>query len=243
MSEERDPSAPSLEPPSLFGRKRRKASSKPVQKVERVEPAEPVEPLVPVESVTVERAAPVEPPARVVASGPVESSAVADPDTIFDDTSVPTRSAAPDASALTPPPAPEAPEEPGPPREPWLTARPAAAATGLVVGGLIVAATAGSQRLCTAVKGTSSCGDQGFFLLVAILAAAVLLGAALLRLAQVAEPGSTSFLAVGLLSVATLLFLVGSIFQWWMIIVIPLVSVSTFLLSHWVATTYIDPMS
>ena len=69
----------------------------------------------------------------------------------------------------------------------------------------------------------------------------VLVGAALLRAARVPEPGSTSFLAVGLLSVVALLFLVGSIFQWWMVIVIPLVSVATFLLSHWVTTTYIDP--
>jgi hypothetical protein len=122
-----------------------------------------------------------------------------------------------------------------------LTDRLAAAVTGLVAGGLIVAATAGSLRICTEVKGTSSCGDQGFFLLVAILAVAVLVGTVLLRVSHVAEPGSTSFLAVGLLSVATLLFLVGSIFQWWMAIVIPLVSVATFLLSHWVTSTYIDP--
>ena len=69
----------------------------------------------------------------------------------------------------------------------------------------------------------------------------MLIGAALLRFAQVPEPGSTSFLAVGLLSVAALLFLVGSIFQWWMVIVIPLVSMATFLLSHWVTSTYVDP--
>ena len=75
---------------------------------------------------------------------------------------------------------------------------------------------------------------------MAILAVAVLIGTALLRLAQVPEPGSTSFLAVGLLSVATLLFLVGSIFQWWMVIVIPLVSMATFLLAHWVTSTYVD---
>ena len=142
---------------------------------------------------------------------------------------------------MTPPPAPEAPREPGPPREPWLTGRPAAILTGLVVGGLLVAATAGSLRICTAVKGTSSCGDQGFFLLIAILAVAVVVGTALLRLAHVPEPGSTSFLAVGLLSVATLLFLVGSIFQWWMAIVIPLVSMATFIASHWVTSTYVDP--
>jgi hypothetical protein len=145
------------------------------------------------------------------------------------------------ASPLTPPPAPPVPDEPRPPREPWLGGRPAAVLTGLVVGALIVGATAGSLRLCTEVKGTSSCGGPGFFLLVAILVVAVLIGTGLLRLAHVSEPGSTSFLAVGLLSVVALLFLVGSIFEWWMIIVIPLVSVATFLLSHWVTSTYIDP--
>ena len=73
--------------------------------------------------------------------------------------------------------------------------------TALVVGLLIVGATAGSMRICTEIKGTSSCGGQGLLLLVAILVVSVLLGAALLRAAQVPEPGSTSFLAVGLLSV------------------------------------------
>ena len=76
---------------------------------------------------------------------------------------------------------------------------------------------------------------------MAILIVAVLVGAGLLRASRVPEPGSTSFLAVGLLSVAALLFLVGQLFEWWMILVIPIVSVSTFLLSHWVTTTYIDP--
>ena len=131
--------------------------------------------------------------------------------------------------------------EPVSPREPWLEGRPAAALTGLLVGALVVAATAGSLRLCTAVQGTSSCGGAGLFLLVAIMVVAVLLGTALLAAAAVPQPGSTSFLAVGLLSVATLLFLVGSIFEWWMVLVVPLVSVATFLLSHWVTTRYIEP--
>ena len=78
-------------------------------------------------------------------------------------------------------------------------------------------------------------------MLVAILVVAILVGAALLRAAQVPEAGSTSFLAVGLLSVVALLFLIGQLFAWWMIIVIPIVSVATFLLSHWVTTTYADP--
>ena len=38
------------------------------------------------------------------------------------------------------------------------------------------------------------------------------------------DPGSTSFLAVGLLAVVALLFLVDVLFDWWMIIVIPVVS-------------------
>jgi hypothetical protein len=199
MSEDRDRGAPSLEAPSLFGRKRRKASTAPVEATE-----------------------------------PVDSDSHADPDTIFDDTSEPTPDPAPTQVEATP-------TEPKTPRAPWLAGRPAAILTGLVVGGLLVAATAGSLRICTEIKGTSSCGGQGFFLLLVILIVSVLIGAALLRAAHVPEPGATSFLAVGLLSVVTLLFLVGSIFQWWMAIVIPLVSVVTFLLSHWVTATFIDP--
>jgi len=200
MAEERD--SPSLEPPSLFGRKRK--------------PSTP----------------PQAPPPAGAGAGPVVDDS---PTTIFDDTSEPT----PD---IDPGPAPdEVAALPRTPREPWLRGRPAAVVTGLLVGALIVAATAGSLRICTKVKGTSSCGDQGFFLLVAILVVAVVFGTVVLRLAHVPEPGSISFLAVGLLSVVTLLFLVDAIFEWWMVIAIPLVSVATFLLSHWVATTYIEP--
>jgi hypothetical protein len=225
MSEDRDRDAPSLEAPSLFGRKRRKASAAPAEPAEPVEPVEAAEPV-----------GPVEPPEPVVPAEPIEPEEPVDdgPDTIFDDTSEPTPDAAPTQ-------VPAAPKEPRPPRGPWLTGRPAVIVTALVVGLLIVAATAGSMRICTEIKGTSSCGGQGLLLLVAILVVSVLLGAAMLRAARVPEPGSTTFLAVGLLSVVTLLFLVGSIFEWWMAIVIPLVSVATFLLSHWVTVTFIDP--
>jgi hypothetical protein len=133
------------------------------------------------------------------------------------------------------------PTPPQEPRAPWLSGRPAAVLAGLLVGALVVGATAASLRLCTEIKGTSSCGNPGFFLLLAILVVAVLVGSALLKVAHVPEPTSTSFLAVGLMSVFALLFLVGQLFAWWMIIVIPLVSVVTFLVSHWVTTTYIEP--
>ena len=265
MAEEPDKGAPSLEPPSLFRRRKKAAPPEPPapqepepeppaarepapepepepepepwtpQVSQPVSPQEPEpEPVPEPAAETVPEPVAVEPVAvEPVAVEPVPAVAVDEtPTTIFDDTSEPT----PDL----PPAEPAEPAEPRPPRKPWLTGRPAAAITGLLVGALIVAATSGSLRLCTALKGTSSCGGPGFFLLVAILVVAVLVGAAMLRSARVPEPGSTSFLAVGLLSVVALLFLVGSIFQWWMAIVIPLVSMATFLLSHWVTTTYID---
>jgi hypothetical protein len=238
MAEDPDKDAPSLEPPSLFGRKKKTPKApKAARPTRHAEPAEPA------------AAAPTEPDTLVSPRVDTRVDAPADPSvdaplapddgpsTIFDDTSEPTPDPDPVPAAVQV----AAPRESKPPREPWLAGRPAAIVTGLLVGAAIVAATAGSLRICTKVKGTSSCGGPGFFLLVAILIVAVLLGAAMLRAAAVPEPGSTSFLAVGLLSVVTLLFLVGSIFQWWMIIVIPLVSVATFLLSHWVTTTYIDP--
>jgi hypothetical protein len=243
MAQDRDKDAPSLEPPSLFGRKKKRTPRPaPVEPVEPVEPAPEtaVEPTVePAVEPAVEAAAP---PAAEPVVPTLEPPSDDSPTTILDDVSEPTPGPAPEpvpASAG----APTAPQErpPRPPRQPWLLGRPAAAMTGLLVGALIVAATAGSLRICTAAKGTSSCGGPGFFLLLAILLVAVLVGAALLKAAAVPQPGSTSFLAVGLLSVVALLFLVGSIFEWWMIIVVPIVSVATFLLSHWVTTTYIEP--
>jgi hypothetical protein len=89
-------------------------------------------------------------------------------------------------------------------------------------------------RLCEVVRGTSSCGDPGFLLLVAILVAMVLLGRTLLRVWGLPDPGSTSFLGVGLLAVMVLLFLVPSIFSWWMALVVPAVTAATFALAHWV---------
>ena len=187
MAEDRDRDAPSLEPPSLFGRKRRKvAADRPTRE-------------------------PVDPRADPSTGRPVDPAEPADPDTIFDDTTEPTPAA---VSPLTPPPAPE------PPRRAqadhassWLTGRPAAILTGLIVGGLIVAATAGSLRICTEVKGTSSCGGQGFFLLMAILAVAVLLGAALLRFAQVSRAGQHQLPGRRAAQRGALLFLVESIFS------------------------------
>jgi hypothetical protein len=129
------------------------------------------------------------------------------------------------------------------PRKPLrvgLGAVPGAGLTGVLVGLATVGLTWGSLRLCELVRGASSCGGVGLFVLLLILIAMIFLGAGLLRMFRVSDPGSTSFLAIGLLTVVALLFLVDLLFNWWMIIVIPCVTLLTYTLSSWVTTSFVD---
>ena len=187
-------------------------------------PPEPAEPVAETEQTVVLEPTPAAAPAPV--SAPATPAAAP-------------RTPAPVAAA----PAPTAPAAPKPPRAPLsIDGRVAAGVTGLVVGLLVVLLTAGSLRLCESVRGVSTCGGgPGFVLLVAVMVAMVLLGGTLLRLARVPDPMSTSFLAVGLTCVLSLLFLVDVLDEWWMVVVIPVVTVATFLLSHWVTTSVIEP--
>ena len=119
----------------------------------------------------------------------------------------------------------------------WL----AALLTGSVVGLVLVGLTAGSLHLCTAMRGTDSCGKPGLLLLLAITAAVILLGSLLLRLAGVGPHGSSSFLGVGLLVVLILLALLPVLDEWWVVIVVPVVSALSFYASWWMTTTYSQP--
>jgi hypothetical protein len=127
------------------------------------------------------------------------------------------------------------------PSLPTIGAMPATLLTGAVVGLLMVVLTWGALHLCEVFRGTSTCGDSGFFLLLAILVVAVLAGSAMLRAFGVPDPGSTSFLGVGLVSVVALLFLGDQLFEWWMVVAIPVVAVAAFALSHWVTTAFVEP--
>jgi hypothetical protein len=144
--------------------------------------------------------------------------------------------------ARTEPKPPEAPAEraPRPVRsEPVVPGRVAAALTGLIVGALGGVATYGAMEGCEAVRGVSTCGGApGFFILVAILALMVLLGAGLLKVFRVDAPGSTSFLAVGVVAVVAMLVLLDVIFSAAMFVVIPALSALAFLLAHWVTTRF-----
>lgn len=117
----------------------------------------------------------------------------------------------------------------------------AALASGALVGLFLVGLTVGSLHLCTALRGTDSCGKPGILILLAITAVAILLGSVQLRLTGVAAHGSTSFLGVGLLVVLILLALLPVLDERWVVIVIPAIAMLTFLASWWLTTTYAEP--
>ncbi|WP_395656644.1 hypothetical protein [Nocardioides sp.] len=145
--------------------------------------------------------------------------------------------APPPASALEPPPAParRARRERGP------GGTLAAVVSGLVVGLGIVGLTWASLRSCEGVQGTSSCGGAGYPLLALILVIMVFVGALLLRLARVVDPGTTSFLGVGLAVVVALLVLVDHLLDRSMVLVVPAICAGAFALAHWVTSTFIEP--
>jgi hypothetical protein len=66
------------------------------------------------------------------------------------------------------------------------------------------------------------------------------LGGWLLRGFGARDPGSTSFLAVGLLAVVAMLFLIEVLTSVWMVVVIPLVAAGTYASSHWVTTALVE---
>jgi hypothetical protein len=143
---------------------------------------------------------------------------------------------------------PDAPEEPAPGVRkasrvgslPAIGGQAAAIVTGLVVGALLVGLVWGSLRLCEVVRGTSSCGQPGFLVLLAILVLLVLVGRSLLKGFGVDDAGSTSFLGVGVVAVVVLLFLSGQLFEWWTALVVPAAAAVSFALAHWVSTAFVE---
>jgi hypothetical protein len=244
--EERGTDGPSLELPSLsFGRKRRK-------KAAQAAPEPPAPPAPEPEP---------EPSPRATRPPAPELPEPTPPPLFADEVDAPATEPEPEAAAPAPVTsvAPQAPKPPAAsaatrsapqrpakqPRRrrrftlPALGGALAAVVTGILVGVITVGLTWASLRVCEAVRGTSSCGGPGYLLLLGIMVAMILLGTALLRAWGVADPGSTSTLAVGLLAVLVMLFLVGVLFHWWMILVIPACSALTFAAAHWVASTFV----
>ena len=226
---------PSLELPKLGLRRRKKSPA----------PAPPPPPA----DDTVVDAAPVEQTAPLPvtpAPPPPPAPELVEPPPLFVDEVEPVVAVEPTRPVIVDETAPEVEPEPEPaPREKKVRAAPpgmvVAVLTGLVVGLGMVGLTWASLKLCETVQGTSSCGGTGYPLLAAILVLMVVAGTVLLKLGRVAEPGSTSFLAVGLTAVLALLFLVDSLLDTAMIVVIPVISAGAYAASHWVTRTFIEP--
>ena len=206
---------PSLEMPSFSLRRRKKAP-----------PTEPIasEPAAVPEPEAVPEPAPPATPAE-----PVRPAAAARP------VEAPT--------AVVPVVASEPEPEPRPRRElPTiaLAGLPAAAVTGVVIGALAMLLTWLATSACDVVRGTSSCGGgPGLLILAAVLVVLAWAGSLLLRLFGVADAGSTSILAVGILTVLVLVFLLGSIDEWWMVVALPVAAVVAFCASWWVTTSVV----
>jgi hypothetical protein len=123
---------------------------------------------------------------------------------------------------------------------PALAALPAALLTGAVVGLLGSGLVWLALRGCSSVRGTSSCGNPGFLLVLAIFVVMVVAGRALLGLLRVPDAGSTAFLAVALVAVLCLLF-VDRLDSTLGVAVMVAVGVLAFGLAQWVTSTFTEP--
>ena len=117
-------------------------------------------------------------------------------------------------------------------------------AAALLTGALVGLVTAGlvwlGLRGCSGLRGTSSCGDPGFLVLLAIVVVMVLAGRFALATLRVPDAGSTAFLGLALLAVLALLFVddLGSVVG---AVVLALVGAATFGLAQWVTATFTEP--
>ena len=122
-----------------------------------------------------------------------------------------------------------------------LSGLPAAMVTGVVVGGLAVLLAWLAGLGCSAVRGTSSCGGAaGLPILLVALVLLAWAGAVLLRFLAGGDAGSTSLLAVGILAVLVMVFLLGSLDEWWSAVAVPGASLVAYAASWWVTTSVGD---
>lgn len=117
----------------------------------------------------------------------------------------------------------------------------AAMVTGLVCGLITVLLAKGASAGCETIRDVNSCGGALELLsLVAILAIEVLVGANLLKAWKIADPFSTSFLGVGLVAMVSMLFFMDVIVSSRMLVVIPLITAVSFLVSWWVTVRFVE---
>ncbi|TQL70709.1 hypothetical protein FB381_4649 [Nocardioides albertanoniae] len=116
----------------------------------------------------------------------------------------------------------------------------AAVMIGAIVGAFMALAVWFSGTVSQWTRGTSSLGDSGAFVLIAVFALAIVVGGYLLRLASARSPFTISFLGSALVAVLSMLFLTELFNYAWGVIVVVFLTAAAYALAHWVTTNYID---
>lgn len=215
---------PSLELPSLFGGRRKRAPKKTPAAPGEPPPAQTEEPAATREPV---RREPVRASNRVTAEEPVVTGT--------DQTAV-VPVVEPSSSAPA--------QKKKEPRElPELAAGTAALLIGAAMGLLGCVLTYLGLKGCELVTGTDSCGGPGLLVLVLIVVAMIVLGAVLLRMFKVPEAANLSFLGVSIMLVLALVFLIDHLYAGWMFIAIPVLTALSFSVAAWVTSRYTDDES
>ena len=111
---------------------------------------------------------------------------------------------------------------------------------GAIVGAFMALAVWFSGTVSQWTRGTSSLGDSGALILIAVFALAVVVGGYLLRLASARSPFTISFLGSALVAVLSMLFLTELFNHAWGVIVVVFLTAAAYALAHWVTTNYID---
>ena len=138
--------------------------------------------------------------------------------------------------------APKQPKEPSPRRINIGTPSGLSAAVmiGAIVGAFMALAVWFSGTVSQWTRGTSSLGDKGAIILIAVFALAIIVGGYLLRLAGARSPFTISFLGSALVAVLSMLFLTGLFVHAWGVIVVVILAAAAYALAYWVTTNYID---
>jgi len=116
----------------------------------------------------------------------------------------------------------------------------AAVMIGAIVGAFMALAVWFSGTLSQWTRGTSSLGDKGAIILIAVFALAIIVGGYLLRLAGARSPFTISFLGSALVAVLSMLFLTDVFAHAWGVIVVVILAAAAYALAYWVTTNYID---
>ena len=116
----------------------------------------------------------------------------------------------------------------------------AAVMIGAIVGAFMALAVWFSGTVSQWTRGTSSLGDKGAIILIAVFALAIIVGGYLLRLAAARSPFTISFLGSALVAVLSMLFLTDLFVHAWGVIIVVILSAAAYALAYWVTSNYID---